>query len=260
MKLLSRASLIFISVLSLLSHVESFSCKIRVQRGRQQTRDPSGRNVDAIRRSTKRRGCIYQKATADENHCTEEVKSSGTKHLNAVNLPALNRRQLLQSGASLLVAAAATAARAAPPIAIIAEELGYFPVTNKAGETVYIPKRVQRESSDQATELARRLRQQGVVMAGTYWCPHTSRQKELFGREAWQNINYVECSSKGYNGNAGYCLTNKVEGYPTWVFKNGKQISGERPLSLLAQEVGMTNFREELETNLPALPGSACKQ
>lgn len=48
---------------------------------------------------------------------------------------------------------------AAPPIAIIAEELGYFPVTNRYGETVYVPKRIQRPSSNQAIELAKHLQQ-----------------------------------------------------------------------------------------------------
>ena len=40
---------------------------------------------------------------------------------------------------------------AAPPIAIIAEELGYFPVTNADGETVYVPKRIQRPSTGAST-------------------------------------------------------------------------------------------------------------
>ena len=152
-----------------------------------------------------------------------------------------------------------TVAHAAPPIAIIAEELGYFPVTNTAGETVYVPKRVQRESSQQAIELARRLQEKGVAMAGTYWCPHTSRQKELFGKQAWEKIRYLECSPKGYNTNAAFCVGKQVDGYPTWLFPGGKQVSGERPLSVLAKEVGMTNFRDELETNVPPLPGSACQ-
>jgi hypothetical protein len=57
-------------------------------------------------------------------------------------------------------------ALAAPPIAVIAEELGYFPVQNKAGEVVYVPRRVQRQSSDQAIELAQKLSQEGAVMYG----------------------------------------------------------------------------------------------
>lgn len=49
-------------------------------------------------------------------------------------------------------------ASAAPPIAIIAEELGYFPVTNRHGKTTYVPARVKRSSTDQAVLLAKYLK------------------------------------------------------------------------------------------------------
>lgn len=152
-----------------------------------------------------------------------------------------------------------TAAQAAPPIAIIAEELGYYPVTNREGETIYVAQSVKRKSSAQAEQLAQALTAQGVVMVGTYWCPHTSRQKELFGKEAWSNIQYVECARQGYKGNPGYCLAKKVDGYPAWIFPNGKMISGERPLSVLAEEIGFRGFREELEKDIPPLGGASCK-
>lgn len=74
-----------------------------------------------------------------------------------------SRRSLLQKTAT--VAATITAATlpvpqasAAPPIAIIAEELGYFPVTNRAGETVYVAARVKRKSSEQSIKLAQHLK------------------------------------------------------------------------------------------------------
>ena len=152
-----------------------------------------------------------------------------------------------------------TAAQAAPPIAIIAEELGYFPVTNRDGETVYVAQSVQRTSSTQAQQLALALKERGVVMVGTYWCPHTSRQKELFGKEAWANVQYVECAPKGYQGNPGYCLAKQVDGYPAWIFPNGKMVSGERPLSVLADEIGFRGFRDELEKDIPPLGGASCK-
>lgn len=163
-------------------------------------------------------------------------------------------------------------ARAAPPIAIIAEELGYYPVTNRLGETVYVPQTVKRSpSTRQAIQLAQELTDRGVIMAGTYWCPHTIRQRELFGREAWNYINYRECSPKGYNSAASYCLSQKVDGYPTWIFADGTQLSGERPLEVLAQTLRqqpkqqkqsalafstIPDFRPELETNLPPLVGA----
>jgi hypothetical protein len=74
-----------------------------------------------------------------------------------------SRRSLLQKTAT--IAATITAATlpvpqasAAPPFAIIAEELGYFPVTNRAGETVNVPARVKRKSSEQSIKLAQHLK------------------------------------------------------------------------------------------------------
>lgn len=158
---------------------------------------------------------------------------------------------------------------AAPPISIIAEELGYFPVRSpKTGDVMFIPKRVTRPSSSQAIELARWMKEKDITMYGTYWCPHCARQKELFGAEAWSIVPYVECSPKGYgygsSPTATKICTTKVDGYPTFRDPKGKiiNVSGERPLDVLAREVGFPtgNFDPSLETNLPELVGaSACK-
>jgi hypothetical protein len=145
---------------------------------------------------------------------------------------------------------------AAPPIAVIAEELGYFPVQNREGQVVYIPKKVQGESTDQAVELAKILREKGITMYGAYWCPHCSRQKDLFGAEAWRNMDYVECSPKGY-GFKGICKN--VDCYPTFRDKRGRiTFSGERSLADLAKQVGFTSFDPSLERELPMM-GTACK-
>jgi len=173
---------------------------------------------------------------------------------------------MLRSATIAVMTGHSSAAHAAPPISIIAEELGYFPVTNSKNETVYIPRRVRRASSPQAQDLAQALSEAGAVIYTAYWCPHCARQKELFGREAWQSIRNVECSPKGYNSQPTLCLAKQVDGYPTWIIpsknKNGKpqEISGERPLSELAKAVGFRGFREELEENVPPpLGSSACK-
>jgi len=173
------------------------------------------------------------------------------------------RRRFLSSSLSVAgaVIAAASATDAAPPIAVIAEELGYFPVVNRDGKTVYVPQRVKRASSPQAVRLAEKLRSEGVAMVGTYWCPHTGRQKELFGREAMAIVRYVECSPKGYGANPGFCLAKQVDGYPAWLFPGGEVLSGERSLSELARRVGYDGFDESLEANVPPMIGmGACKQ
>jgi hypothetical protein len=150
--------------------------------------------------------------------------------------------------------------QAAPPIAVIAEELGYFPVQNKDGTVMYIPKRVQRSSTPQAIELAKILHTNGVSMYGAYWCPHCSRQKELFGAEAWSQMSYIECAPKGYGFQGGKACKD-VDGYPTFRDKKGKimNVSGEQPLEFLAKYVGYASFDPSLEDQVPAL-GTACKQ
>ena len=149
-----------------------------------------------------------------------------------------------------------TSAAAAPPFAVIAEELGYFPVQNREGQVMYIPKKVQRKSTDQAIELAKLMSEKGITMYGAYWCPHCSRQKELFGQEAWSYISYVECAPKGY-GFRGVCKN--IDGYPT--FQNKRRnvnFSGERPLEYFAQQVGLKTFDPSLEDAVPMV-GTACR-
>ena len=84
------------------------------------------------------------------------LKSSTAFELN------ISRRAVIASSSSFLVSTLRPSdASAAPPIAIIAEELGYFPVTNKSGRTVYVPARVKRKSTDQAIALAQHLAKVG---------------------------------------------------------------------------------------------------
>lgn len=67
---------------------------------------------------------------------------------------------------------------AAPPFAIMAEELGYFPINDASGETVMVPAKARRSSSDQAVELAKYLQSTKAVMYGAFWCPHCQRQSK----------------------------------------------------------------------------------
>ncbi|KAL7570874.1 hypothetical protein ACA910_018937 [Epithemia clementina (nom. ined.)] len=155
-------------------------------------------------------------------------------------------------------------AQAAPPIAIIAEELGYFPVTNGKNQTVYVPKRIQRDSSDQAVALAQQLRQSGAVVYTAFWCPHCARQKEILGRQAWHELlqNNIECAPQGYQAQPTLCLANKkVSGYPTWILGDGTVLAGERSLTALAQAIHYDQpIDESLERNVPPpLGSSACK-
>jgi hypothetical protein len=162
-----------------------------------------------------------------------------------------------------------TTSQAAPPIAIIAEELGYFPVRNRLNETVYIPKRIQRPSSDQAMALAERMvQQQRVMVYVAYWCPHCARQRELWGRQAWGLLQshgmVLECAPQGYEAQPFICATKQIDGYPTWVIQpkgagaNPIVFEGERTLSVLAEAVGFVGWDDSLEANVPPLVGQAC--
>lgn len=75
-------------------------------------------------------------------------------------------------------------------------------------------------------------------MYGAYWCPHCTRQKELFG-SAVQTINYVECDPRGPNPQPNLCREAGIKGYPTWEI-NGKFFVGVQSLEELAEA---SNFK-----------------
>jgi len=163
-----------------------------------------------------------------------------------------------------ILASSPRPSNAAPPFAIMAEELGYFPVKDeKSSETVMVPARAKRTSTDQAVELAKYLQSTKAVMYGAFWCPHCQRQKELFGKEAWKYITYVECSPKGYKSQYATCLSNGIDGYPSWKFGNGKSQGGEMELIDIATTSGFKKkfaFDGSLEEGqVPSLGGGGCK-
>ena len=190
-------------------------------------------------------------ASSNKNH----MYPSNVEDVDEVSPKQLKRNEFLAWATATLISSLVIPASAAPPIAVIAEELGYFPVTNTKNETVYIPKRIKRSSTPQAIALAQRLRDKKAVVYTAYWCPHCARQKELFGREAWELLTNVECSSKGYNAQPQLCT--QIDGFPSWQI--GKQsISGERSLAVLAEAVGFKGFDESKEPDTPPLVGSKC--
>eukprot|EP00547_Thalassionema_nitzschioides_P001752 CAMPEP_0194216712 /NCGR_PEP_ID=MMETSP0156-20130528/19533_1 /TAXON_ID=33649 /ORGANISM="Thalassionema nitzschioides, Strain L26-B" /LENGTH=197 /DNA_ID=CAMNT_0038945543 /DNA_START=113 /DNA_END=706 /DNA_ORIENTATION=+ len=186
-------------------------------------------------------------------------------NVNHHNKPSARRQWLANTvAAAISVAVATPVAVAAPPFAIISEELGYFPVQNDQGRTVFVAKRISRESSDQAIQLAKYLNENGVAVYETYWCPHSARQRELFGKQAWSILKHVECSPQGYLGQPLMCQKEGIDGYPTWKLgskKNSELLGGERPLSVLAEASGFSGtFDESLEQNVPPMIGSGSCQ
>ena len=53
---------------------------------------------------------------------------------------------------------------------------------------------VTSESSRKSIELAKYLNDNGVVKYSAYWCPNCLNQSELFGEQAYRELNVVECA------------------------------------------------------------------
>lgn len=79
----------------------------------------------------------------------------------------------------------------------------------------------------------------GAKFYGAFWCPHCQAQEKDFQmtRQALENINlYTECSTPDASGQTQICKDKGIKGYPTWIFADGSQLSGEIPLQQLADK------------------------
>jgi hypothetical protein len=93
--------------------------------------------------------------------------------------------------------------------------------------------------------LANHLTKVSAKMYGAYWCSHCYSQKQLFGKEAWPQVNYIECAADGEKANPAACEQAKIKGYPTWQI-NGRQYPGTMSMFKLAKASGYkgpTNFQ-----------------
>ncbi|KAL5099622.1 hypothetical protein RYX36_003949 [Vicia faba] len=107
-------------------------------------------------------------------------------------------------------------------------------------ELPYFATEVTAPSSPFALSLAKYLHSIGAKMYGAFWCSHCLEQKEMFGREAAKQLDYVECFPDGFRTGTKMidaCIDAKIEGFPTWII-NGQVLSGEVELSELAQMSG----------------------
>ena len=80
--------------------------------------------------------------------------------------------------------------------------------------------------------LAQCLRDKGVTMYGADWCSHCQNEKKAFG-PAFEYVPYVECPAEPQK-----CLALGIEGYPTWIFPDGRRFEGEQGIKKLAEESG----------------------
>ena len=90
--------------------------------------------------------------------------------------------------------------------------------------------------------LATHLQSQKAKMYGAYWCPYCHAQEQLFGKEAYAMIEYIECDPRGKNAQPNLCRAAKITGYPTWEIK-GQLYSGVQMLDELANASGYSGSR-----------------
>lgn len=118
---------------------------------------------------------------------------------------------------------------------------GEPPSVNTPGE---VGPPITTTSGESEIALAKHLKSIGAKMYSAYWCPHCHDQKQLFGRQAVQDLPYVECDPAGQNSQTAVCQakSDQVTGYPTWEI-NGKFYNGTQSLEQLADASGYQGSR-----------------
>ena len=96
---------------------------------------------------------------------------------------------------------------------------------------------VTSESSKDSIALAKYLKNYGVVKYSAYWCPNCLEQSELFGKQAYKELNVVECARDGKNSQTQLCIDKKIQGFPSWEI-NGIIIIGVQTLEELSELSG----------------------
>ena len=99
---------------------------------------------------------------------------------------------------------------------------------------------VNSESTKESIELAKYLNDYGVVKYSAYWCPNCLNQSELFGKQAYKELNVVECARDGINSQTQLCIDKNIKGFPTWEI-NGKLFLGVLSLNDLSKLTGYNN-------------------
>ena len=106
-----------------------------------------------------------------------------------------------------------------------------------------LPSAIIAKSSPAQIKLAEHLTKEGAVMYNAYWCPHCHDQKEMFGKEAAEKLNLVECAKDGFNNKRELCEAKNITGFPTWEI-NGSLDSGVKSLKKLAELSNYPNTKD----------------
>ena len=68
------------------------------------------------------------------------------------------------------------------------------------------------------TDFAQCITDTGMKMYGASWCKHCKEQKDMFGLESFESVDYVECTKQQTT-----CDLAGVTSYPTWIWSWYKQ-------------------------------------
>ncbi len=86
-------------------------------------------------------------------------------------------------------------------------------------------------------DFAKCLKDKGATFYGAFWCPHCQKQKSVFGKSK-KYLPYVECSTADGRGQVPQCNDKGIASYPTWIFADSSQETGELSLGTLAEKTG----------------------
>jgi hypothetical protein len=80
--------------------------------------------------------------------------------------------------------------------------------------------------------LGAHLRSRGALFYGAWWCPACFQQKNLFGKEAGNQLPYVECDQDGSGRQR--CAAAGIRAFPTWDLPGKPRLEGVQSLEELA--------------------------
>ncbi len=79
------------------------------------------------------------------------------------------------------------------------------------------------------------IKDSGAVFYGAFWCSHCQDQKKEFG-DSGRLLPYTECSTPDTKGQTLVCKEKGINSYPTWIFKDGSQVSGKVDWKILSEK------------------------
>mmetsp|Transcript_55858 Transcript_55858/g.110992 ORF Transcript_55858/g.110992 Transcript_55858/m.110992 type:complete len:370 (+) Transcript_55858:122-1231(+) len=92
---------------------------------------------------------------------------------------------------------------------------------------------ISKPSGAREVAVAKAVADGGATFYGTYWCPACDVQRQLFGKDAWKFVPYVECDPRAAVAQPGRCNNANVQAIPLWVMRDGSRHEGVQSLEQL---------------------------